>query len=204
VVEERLRIARDLHDVLAHTVSVMTVQAGVAAEAVDRDPDAAHRSLTAIRRAGRAAMQEVRATVAVLRTGAGPDGTAPAPGIEDLAELAAAVRDQGLDVRIEVPLEDEAVPEVLGLTVYRVVQEGLTNVVRHAGASSVLVRVVQAGSTLDVEVRDDGSGGDGTPPGLGLRGMAERVEALGGSLHHGRDGAAGWVVRASLPVEALR
>ncbi|MGH9212723.1 MAG: sensor histidine kinase [Acidimicrobiales bacterium] len=204
VAEERLRIARDLHDVLAHTVSVMIVQAGVATDRLERDPRAARDALGAIRESGRQAVGEVKAAVAVLRAGADDEGalvTAPAPRIDRLSDLVEATRGHGLRVDLDTVLSGRALPELVELTVYRVVQESLTNVVRHAGASSVAVAIREERSRVMVEVRDDGTTDGGqSAAGFGLRGMAERVESIGGELWHGRDVAGGWTVRAWLPL----
>jgi signal transduction histidine kinase len=201
VVEERLRIARDVHDVLAHTVSAVTVQAEVAADALDRDGDAVRAAVQAIRQAGAEALADVRATVAVLRSGVDPTGATPAPRIADIDRLVDTAREQGLDVQLDIALPTRRLPEMMELTVFRVVQEGLTNVVRHAGAQSARVTVREVGSVLVVEVRDDGGARVGAvTAGYGLRGMAERVESIGGELWHGRPPDGGWVVRASLPL----
>lgn len=204
VAEERLGIARDLHDVLAHTVSAMVVQAAVGAERVDRDPRAAHEALTAIRESGRQAMGEVKAMVAVLRAG-GDDGnalvTAPVPRIDRIVDLVEATRARGLRVELRTTFSGRPLSELVELTVYRVVQESLTNVVRHAGASSVVVTIREEPSRVTVEVRDDGTTGGGpASAGFGLRGMAERVESIGGELWHGRDVVGGWTVRAWVPL----
>ncbi len=209
VTQERMRIARDLHDVLAHTVSGMTVQAGVALDALDRDPGAARDALEAVRATSREALDEVRATLAVLRSGTDRVGTAPAPRIDRVPVLLDAARDRGLDVDVDLALSDRALPDVVELTAFRVVQEGLTNVVRHARASRVWVTILQEPSSLLVEVRDDGTSDDPVgPTGMGLRGMAERVQSLGGELVHGRQtngsrstgGPHGWTVRARIPL----
>jgi signal transduction histidine kinase len=204
VVEERLQIARDIHDVLAHTVSVMAVQAEVAADALDRDRGAVRVALGSIRQAGREAMGEVRATVAVLRSGGDPTGPTPAPRIDGVGELVSAAREQGVDVEVDIALSGRTLPEMVELTTFRVVQEGITNVVRHARATSARVTIREERSSLLVEVCDDGRAGGGpTAVGYGLRGMAERVESIGGKLWHGRDPEGGWVVRASLPLPAV-
>ena len=200
VVEERLWIARDIHDVLAHAVSAMTVQAEVAADALDRDHGAVRAAVQAIREAGREAMGNVRATVAVLRSGGDLAGRTPVPRIAEVEELVDAAREQGLDVELDVVLSGRVLPEMVELTTFRVVQEGLTNVVRHAGAASAQVTIHEAASVLVVEVRDDGRAGGGrVTPGFGLRGMAERVESIGGELWHGRQAPGGWVVRITSP-----
>jgi signal transduction histidine kinase len=201
VSDERLRIARDVHDVLAHTVSVMTVQAGVATDAVDRDPGAVRSALARVRSAGKEATTELRATVAVLR-GAVPAETAPTPGLDRVGELVDGARAQGLDVELSIDLDGAGIESLTGLTAYRVVQESLTNVLRHAGASCARVRIARTGSELLVEVTDDGvaTSRDRAPAsGLGLRGMTERIEAVGGSLSFGPRPGQGWTVRAQLP-----
>lgn len=227
VTEERLRIAQDVHDVLAHAVSVMTVQAAAGADTLDRDPEAARKALADIRAAGKGAMAELRTTVAVLR-GGGPGAAAaaaPAPRLDRLAELVDGARAQGLDVELILDLVDDGdsdgdssgldgldgVESLVQLAAYRVVQESLTNVIRHAGAARAVVRLERCPSELVVTVTDDGRGPGGPEPSgggaergracFGLRGMRERVESLGGSLHCGRrPDARGWQVVATLPV----
>lgn len=205
LVEERIGIARDVHDVLAHTVSVMTVQANVAADSLDQDRARTAAALDAIRTEGRRAMDEVRAIVAVLRAPADRPGVGidPAPRLDRLGELVDSARTHGIAVDLEVEVDAGSLPELVELTAFRVVQESLTNVVRHAaGASTATVSVRRADGTLAVEVRDDGRAPGPVLAGFGLRGMAERVEAIGGTLHHGADDDQGFVVRASLPVLA--
>jgi signal transduction histidine kinase len=210
VAEERLRIAQDVHDVLAHAVAVMTVQAGVGADALDRDPDAVRDALATIRSAGKDAMAELRATVVGLR-GSEPADIAPAPQLDRLAELVDGARAQGLDVDLVAEL-GPAGPSVEGLvqlTAYRVVQESLTNVIRHAHASQATVRLERQRSQLVVAVSDDGNRPrvplpmylPRAPVGFGLRGMRERVESLGGALRFGpKPNGGGWEVVATLPV----
>lgn len=206
VAEERVHIARDVHDVLAHAVAVMTVQAGVAADTYDRDPAAAKDALATIRSAGKDAMAEMRATVAVLR-GSDPLETAPAPRLDRLAELVDGARAEGLDVDLTMDLDGDpaaaTVESLVQLTAYRVVQESLTNVLRHARASQASVRIDRRPHTLTVRVADNGRSRPlpgWRPHGFGLRGMRERVESLGGTLHFGRQATGGWEVVASLPV----
>jgi len=199
VARARLEIARDLHDVLAHTVSVMTLHAGVGRDALPRDPEAAAVALDTIRQAGRRAMDEVRALVAVLRSDADAPDTAPAPGLDRIGELVDAARATGLEVDCDVA-GDGDVPEVVQLTAYRIVQESLTNVVRHARAGRVAVHVRTRGDGLVVEVRDDGVGGGRPGEGFGLQGMRERVGSLGGTLRAGPAEDGGWQVVAHLPL----
>jgi signal transduction histidine kinase len=206
VAEERLRIARDVHDVLAHTVSLMTVQAGVASDAMARDPAAAARALETIRTAGKQAMGEIRSTVSVLR-GTGPALTAPAPGLDALPELVETTRSRGLTVDLTMDVGDASVDALVGLTAYRVVQESLTNVGRHAHASRVQVEVGLQDDTLVLAVTDDGITAWRAPDpsaGYGLRGMRERVDALGGTVAFGPTGDGGWCVRATLPLSDER
>lgn len=209
VAEERLRIARDVHDVLAHAVAVMTVQAGVGTDNLDRDPDAVRDALATIRGAGKDAMAELRSTVAVLR-GSERVGTAPVPQLDRLPELVDGARAHGLDVDLVAELGTGSSPGVEGLvqlTAYRVVQESLTNVIRHAHASQATVRLERQPAQLVVAVTDDGQrprlpmAVPIAPVGFGLRGMRERVESLGGALRFGpAPGGRGWEVVATLPV----
>jgi signal transduction histidine kinase len=206
VAEERLRIARELHDLLAHTVSAMSVQAEVAADAIERgrardDSGEVGAAVAAIQGASRDAMAEIRATVTVLRGADGATGTAPAPRIDRLDDLFDTARAAGLVVTDDVAAPGE-LPPMIELTAYRIVQEALTNVVRHAGASRVEVRLAREAGALVVEVGDDGCGA--TAPeradGFGLRGMAERVASLGGSLDLRPSAMGGFGVRATLPL----
>jgi signal transduction histidine kinase len=198
VAQSRLDIARDLHDVLSHTVSVMTVQAGAAQDAIARDPAAAEAALRTIRDAGRGAAAEVQALIAVLRSEAEPPGTAPAPTLERVADLADAARGAGIAVRLDLDVSG-GVSDVVQLTAYRVVQESLTNIVRHSSARSAVVSIRRTASDLRVEVHDDGQISGPVTEGFGLRGMRERVAALGGSLSVGPDSCGGWRVSANLP-----
>jgi signal transduction histidine kinase len=197
--EERLRIARDLHDVLAHTISVISVQGGNALDALDTDPHATREALGAIRTASRQALAELRAALGLLRA----DGPLlhPQPDLGQVAELVAQAEATGLRVDLRMPDLDGLSP-VVGLTAYRVVQEALTNVVRHADAGSVVVSIRPDGEVLLVEVTDDGHGpAPGTGgAGLGLVGMRERAEALGGTVAAGPRPDGGYRVLATLPL----
>lgn len=206
VANARLQIARDLHDVLAHTVSVMTVQAGVAQDALSRGTDGTAAALGTIRAAGREAMEEVQALVTVLRNGSDHASTAPAPRLDRLGDLVTATTSAGVEVELTVDVPAGAVSDVVELTAYRVVQESLTNVVRHAGTGVVAVVVRVDGADLLVDVRDDGTGApaEETAPGFGLRGMRERVEALGGHFRAGPEPSGGWRVTATIPLERRR
>jgi signal transduction histidine kinase len=202
VAESRLAIARDVHDVLAHTVSLMTVQAGVAQDALEHGRDGADKALQTIRSAGRDALGEIRALVSMLREGSASPDNAPAPRLNRLEELAAATSAAGVAVDVAVELPAGQVPDLVELTAYRVVQEGLTNVVRHAQARRATVTVRRCDHDLLVSVRDDGAGHTGADGGgFGLRGMRERIHAMGGSFAAGRTPEGGWLVEARIPVD---
>jgi signal transduction histidine kinase len=203
VVAERLRIARDLHDVVAHHVSVMGVQAGAARRALDRDADLAREALQTVERTARNAIGELRGLLGVLRAedAEQPEGHEVSPGLDQLDDLVSRARATGLDVRHGVYGEPRPVPEGVALSAYRVVQEALTNVVRHAGARSAEVRVRYLDNALEVEITDDGRGhGQTRTGGFGLVGMRERIAVHGGELEAGPRRDAGYRVRASLPV----
>lgn len=200
VAEERARMARELHDILGHSVSVMVVQAGAAAQVVDDDPAFVRRALEAIRATGTQALDDVRRVVELMRADDG-SALAPQPGLSDLVALVEQARADGLQVAF-TPVET---PSSLGaaqqLALYRVVQEALTNVRRHARADRVTVRVSDSGDATTVSVVDDGRAEPGaSSTGHGLIGMQERVAAFGGALEAGPDaGGRGWRVTATLP-----
>ncbi|MCE0768312.1 histidine kinase [Pseudonocardia kujensis] len=200
---ERVRIARELHDTLGHTMSVVTLQAAVGEEALtDGKPAEARAALDAIGAAGAGAMTELRATLGTLRRDTG--APEPAAGLDRLPALVDGVRSSGLPVELRISGDPSAVPAVVGTTAYRVVQEALTNVLRHAGAECATVTVDTSGGWLLVEVVDDGRGTPGgrvaVEPGHGLHGMRERVALLGGDVQVGGAGGGGFRVRARLPV----
>ncbi|MEV4252231.1 histidine kinase [Spirillospora sp. NPDC049652] len=205
VAEERIRIARELHDVSAHTITVIGVQSSVAAEFLDDDPARAREALRAVRLATSEALGELRATVRVLREDGDAEGTVPAPGLGDLDRLARTYGDTGPRITVRTEGEARAVPRVVGLTAYRIVQEALANAVRHGDPETVEVAVRYRDGGLDLEIRDDGHGVSDTVPaqgggGFGLRGMAERAAGLGGRVDAGPvAGEGGFRVRAWLP-----
>ncbi|MER5728682.1 histidine kinase [Streptomyces sp. NPDC002138] len=212
VAEERLRIARDLHDVVAHHIALVNVQAGVAAHVMDKRPDQAKEALAHVREASRSALNELRATVGLLRQSGDPEApTEPAPGLAVLDALVDTFRHAGLPVDVIVQLGPEpgaALPAAVDLAAYRVIQEALTNVRKHAGPGArAEVSVVRVGSSAEVTVLDDGgSGADPSPPpvdpggGHGLLGMRERAGALGGSCFAGPRYGGGYRVHVILPV----
>ncbi|MEU6546017.1 sensor histidine kinase [Streptomyces sp. NPDC046859] len=198
--EERLRIARELHDVLAHSISVINVQAGAGLALLDTDPEQARTALTTIKAQSKEALGEVRQVLDTLRApGAAP--RAPAPGLARLPELVAQAAGAGLTVEVEG--EPPPLPPGTDLAAFRIVQEALTNVVRHSGSRRARVRFEQAdGPTLRLRVDDDGpaTGADAGGSGNGLAGMRERAAALGGTIEAGPRGDGGFRVLAVLPL----
>ncbi|MET8977457.1 histidine kinase [Streptomyces sp. NPDC004539] len=217
VAEERLRIARDLHDLLAHSITLIGVQTSVAAHVLTADPErldreAVARALEEIAGTCRTARGELRTTLEVLRerdtaVGAGAglvsgaeDLRGPLPGIDGLAALVESGRVAGAEVELSV--HADGVPPSVGAAAYRIVQEALTNAVRHGGREDLTVRVGlwTSGSALRVSVRDDGTGGGDGSPGFGLVGMRERARSVGGTLDAGPGPAEGFEVTATLPL----
>ncbi len=221
VAEERLRIARDLHDVVAHHIALVNVQAGVAAHVMDKRPDQAKEALSHVRDASRSALNELRATVGLLRQSGDPEApTEPAPGLHRLDELVETFRNAGLPVEVALGQVGLDLPAAVDLAAFRIIQEALTNVRKHAGrGAKAEVSVVRVGPNVEVTVLDDGPGpgraGDGegqrdpdAGPGAdggghGLLGMRERVTALGGSCSAGPRYGGGFRVHAILPVVPL-
>jgi signal transduction histidine kinase len=201
--DEKLRMAQDLHDGVGHGLAVIAMQAGVALHVMDKDPAKARVSLEAIRDTSRQSLEALRAELAAMAgPGAGAGGGAqaprrPAPGPADLPALLDRIRAAGL--RVELVGDTRDVPEPLGETVYGVVQEALTNVLRHARATSVTVRVERRDAVVEVAVTDDGRGGTVQDEGMGISGMRARVAALGGTLRVGPCATGGFEVAAELP-----
>jgi signal transduction histidine kinase len=203
--DEQARIARELHDVLAHSVSVIVVQASAADDVFDERPDQARAALRSIESAGREALAELRRLLAAVRPDADGELAHPQPGLDRLGELAAPLRAAGLEVAIERADDAGALPAGVDLSAYRIVQEALTNTLRHAGASRAEVTVRSAPGMLELDVLDDGRGG-GSPTseggGRGIAGMRERATMLGGTLDAGPLPEGGYRVHARLPLEA--
>ncbi|MEV1064037.1 histidine kinase [Streptomyces sp. NPDC050263] len=211
VAEERLRIARDLHDLLAHTITLIGVQTSVAAHVLAADPDRLDRAAVAgalddIADTCRNARGELRTTLEVLRENDAPEARGPLPGLHGLPDLAETARAAGAKVELSVGAGE--VPPAVGAAAYRIVQEALTNAVRHGGREdlAVGVRVREERGALRVTVTDDGAGDGAGPPGFGLVGMRERARSVGGTLEAGPrdDEGEGYEVRAVLPTEAVR
>ena len=194
--EERLRIARELHDSLTHSISVIQVQAGVAVHLARKRGEDVPPALMAIQEAGADAVRELRATLGVLRSEDG-DGS----GLSQLDGLVARARAAGLPVTVTVTGQQRPLPHEADQAAYRIVQEALTNVTRHAGHACASVHLHYTPEALSIQVDDDGQGTGTRPsgPGLGLVGMRERVSALGGRLQAGPRDGGGFRVRAELP-----
>jgi signal transduction histidine kinase len=205
--EERLRIARELHDIIGHSLGTIAVQAGVGRHLMETDPEKGADALDSIARISRDSLDEVRSVVAALRDDEPPYH--PALGLADLPELVETVRAPGLAVELSLPDDLEAIPRQTGAAVYRITREALTNIVRHANASKASVQVDHHNGQVELAVRDNGAGvGNGrrrdSGTGHGIVGMRERAEALGGSLSAGPDSDGGFLVTASLPVGSDR
>ncbi len=216
VMDERVRIAREIHDVVAHHVSVMGVQAGAARRAVNVDPERAELPLRAIEESSREAVQELHRLLGFLRRadetdpdGLSPDALTPRPSLERLPELRRQLADAGLAIRLAVSGEERALPPSVDLSAYRILQEALTNCLKYAGVDHADVELTYGAESLGVAVRDRGRGPTGsisvsaspTSGGAGLPGMAERVALLGGTLHHGERAGGGFEVVADLPFD---
>ncbi|MFE9789200.1 sensor histidine kinase [Nocardia salmonicida] len=197
--EERLHIARELHDSLTHQISVIKVHSEAAVHVARKRGEEVPQALLAIREAGREAARELRVTLEALRD----DDTSPRPGLAHVPELVERVRITGLDATLTVEGARQNVPVAVDRTVYRIVQESLTNVTRHAAATTATVRIDYRPDSLVVEIEDDGSAKPAAAPvpGVGLLGMRERVTALGGHLHAAPRNPGGFAVYAELPVD---
>ena len=203
--EERLRIAREVHDVVAHSMVAINVQAGVAAHLIEHDTEQAREALLHIKRTSGEALTDLRATLGLLRDPGQAAPVGPEAGLDDLEGVAAQLRAAGVEVSVDVDTVG-AVPTPVHSASYRIVQEALTNVLRHADARAATVVVGADHDMLTIVVSDDG-GGRAAPAngsGAGVRGMRERAEALGGTLHAGPGAAGGWRVEARLPLAAAR
>jgi signal transduction histidine kinase len=213
VAEERSRIARELHDVVAHHVSVMVVQAAGARRVLDRDPAEAAEALSAVEDTGRQALVEMRRMVGVLRAGRWEDSRSPLPSLDRLDELLTQVREAGLPVELLVDGEPRSLPAGVDLSAYRIIQEALTNSLRHAGRATSRVRLRYGSRDLAITIADDGrgvtaaarepGGRQGSDGGHGLVGMRERVALFGGRLEAGPGPSGGYVVSAWLPVDGV-
>lgn len=201
VLDERVRIARELHDVVAHHVSVMGVQAGAARRVMARDPDQASEALSAIESSSRQAVGEMQRLIGFLRQEGDVDALAPQPGLDQLDRLVSQASTDRLGVEVVRVGEIVELAPSVELSAFRIVQEALTNARKHASATNVVVTLRYGTDALEIEVLDDGSAPvPSTVGGNGLRGMRERVALLGGDLHAGPQPEGGFLVRAHLPL----
>ncbi|MFB7983454.1 sensor histidine kinase [Streptomyces vinaceus] len=200
--EERLRIARELHDVLAHSISVINVQAGVGLALLDTDPEQARTALTTIKAASKEALGEVRQVLNTLRA-PGEAPRAPAPGLDRLSELVDQAAAAGLTVSVTGEGEARGLSPATDLAAFRILQEALTNVVRHSGSRTARIRISRPPGALELRVDDDGpaTGGDAGGSGTGLIGMRERAAAQGGTIDAGPRPDGGFRVLARIPLE---
>ena len=202
--EERLRIARDLHDVIGHNISLINVQASMGLDLMDSQPEQARAALSAIKSASKEALEELRTMLTTLRHDNEAAPRSPAPGLDRLPELIELTRAAGLSVEVEVAEKAPPLPAAVHLAAYRIIQESLTNVARHAARARVTVRVTYDDADLHVEIDNDGPApvGEGSAigTGSGITGMRERAAALGGDLSAGFRHGGGFRVSARLPV----
>jgi len=208
VAEERSRIARELHDVVAHAVSVIVLQVGAVRHRMPESAEQDREALKNVEETGRTALAEMRRLLSAMREDGEEPELAPRPGLEHLDKLVReVVRSTGLDVRVRVRGEPTALPRGLDLSAYRIVQEGLTNSLKHSGAGEVDVTVDYGPTELRLEVRDNGRGDHGTAgdgSGHGLLGIRERAKIFGGDMVAGPAPGGGFLLRARLPLQGDR
>ncbi|MFB4276836.1 sensor histidine kinase [Nonomuraea sp. MTCD27] len=217
---ERLRIAREVHDTVAHAIAIINVQSGVTAHVLDKRPEVAREALRAIEQTSSRALQEMRAILGVLRDDDGDGGRVPYPGLGQIDELAAKAREAGLDIQLEETPPPTPLPSAVGSAAYRIVQESITNVVRHVGPTRVTVALNPGLEALEIRVTDEGrraapvhgpavprppaphpaGAGGSAKPGRGILGMRERCQLLGGELDAGPLAGGGFEVKARLPL----
>jgi signal transduction histidine kinase len=211
---ERLRIAREVHDTVAHAIAIINIQSGVTAHVLDKRPDRAREALRAIEQTSSRALREMRAILGVLRDDGNGDGNgrAPYPGLGQIHELTAKARDAGLDINLEETSPATPLPSAVGSAAYRILQESITNVIRHVGPTRVTVALNPGTDALEIRVTDEGGHDPATParhptgnggpakPGRGIVGMRERCQLLGGELDAGPLPGGGFEVRAWLPL----
>jgi signal transduction histidine kinase len=198
--EERRRIARELHDIVSHSLGVLVLQAGAAEQVLERDPDRAREVLRSIRATGQEAIGEMGTLLGLIR-GEAVAAREPQPSLADLEGLIARTREAGLAVELEVEGDRRALPAALELSAFRIVQEGLTNALKHARTAQARVILRYGERELEVEVRDDGTGSaNGRGSRRGLAGIGERVAVFGGRLEAGPRPDGGWTLRAAFPL----
>ena len=205
IADERARIARELHDIVAHSVSLMVLQAGAARQALDRQPEKAREPLRSVEATGRSAMSELRRLVAMLRQPGDEEQLAPQPSLRHLNMLVHQIRETGLVIDVDETCPQDGIPPGVDLSAYRIAQEALTNVLKHAGATRVGLKVRCDGAAVEVTVEDDGRGPSSNGSlvgGHGLIGMRERVSLFGGRFEAGARDGGGFRVFAHIPYEA--
>lgn len=203
VFDERVRIARELHDVVAHHVSVMGIQAGAARRVLKQQPEKAHEMLSQIESSSRQAVGELQRLLGFLRQQNQADEIAPQPGLKQIEALLTQIRDAGLPVEMQISGKAAELPAGLDLSVYRIIQEALTNTLKHAGPASAVVRIEYRTSEIQIEIEDDGQAAEtrqNENHGRGLMGMRERVGLHGGKFEAGRRPGNGFMVKATLPL----
>jgi len=202
IAEERARIARDLHDVVGHTVNLMVVQAGAARRVLDVNPGQTRELLSSVEDTGRGALAELDRVLGMLRRDSRAEPDRPDdPGLASLPDLVRRMAEAGVDVTVEVEVDHGQIPRSLNLSVYRIIQEALTNALKHGQATAVRVAVRRSGADLAIEVCDNGRGAPhGHAPGRGLVGIGERVALFGGTMTHGGGERGGFTISALLPL----
>ena len=205
IAEERARIARELHDVVAHAISVMVLQARGGRRVIESDPADAQDAFATIERTGQQALDEMRRMLGVLRSSDEALVLAPQPSLKELGTLVEQVRAAGLPVQVAIEGEPRELPPGVDLSAFRIVQEALTNALNHAGPAQARVTLSYGADDLELVIEDDGPGnGDGSGSGYGLVGMRERVSVYGGELQAGRQPGGGFALRVRLPLRPNR
>lgn len=204
IADERARIARELHDVVAHSISVIVLQARGGRRLLQSEPAEAGEAFAIIERTGHQTLDDMRRLLGMLRRNDEELALAPQPSLKELGRLVEQVQAAGLPVQVVIEGEARELPPGVDLSAYRIVQEALTNALRHAGPARVRVRLRYGADDLEIEIADDGMGtGDGSGPGYGLVGMRERVSVYGGKLQAGRRPDGGYVVQVRLPLGSV-
>ena len=205
IAEERARIARELHDVVAHSISIMVLQARGGRRALEAEPADAREAFSTIERTGRQALDEMRRLLGMLRGSDEAIALAPQPSLRELDGLVEQMQAAGLPVQVAIEGEARELPSSVDLSAYRIAQEALTNALKHAGPARARILLRYGADDLELEITDDGPGtGDGTGPGYGLVGMRERVSVYGGELQAGRRPGGGYALRVRLPLGSAR
>jgi signal transduction histidine kinase len=205
IADERARIARELHDVVAHSISVMVLQARGGRRVLQSEPADARQAFAIIERTGHQALEEMRRLLGMLRRSDEELTLAPQPSLSELGTLVEQVRAAGLPVQVAIEGEAREVPPGIDVSAYRIIQEALTNALRHAGPARARVVLRYHPDDLELEIADDGPGtGDASSPGYGLIGVRERVSVYGGELHAGRRPEGGYALRVRLPLGSVR